>query len=345
MPRATAFSGNNREVLLLCIEMGLLYYISYVAVVAAFAFVTLSLASGLLYVSELIEEHSRLAKIVGQRGLYCVILLHVLLYFFDSLPLAQTAFSTFCHIVYLQNFSVSWPVISLSSISFLASCVLVLVDHFTWFFYFARITQDSRHLRSYRGPTSEPPGFTEIASFFAICVWLVPLFLFLSLSANDNTLPMSTVDPGTPAASGSGFPQAAQARVSLIRSIFSLFSFDMVPRVRSKAHYKTNSEGLIAPRSPAIHQSPIPAPPSPMLGNSPRMGPPQSPMLNRYNTVTPPRSPGPRAVRLEELDGFSLGTPPSRRPTKLVRRQTSDVAGADRASLVQPIGPDDVKEQ
>lgn len=27
-------------------------------------------ASGLLYVSELIEEHSRLAKIIGQRGTY-----------------------------------------------------------------------------------------------------------------------------------------------------------------------------------------------------------------------------------------------------------------------------------
>ena len=43
---------------------------SYLSLVAAFAFVTLSLASGLLYVSELIEEHSRLAKIWGKRGIY-----------------------------------------------------------------------------------------------------------------------------------------------------------------------------------------------------------------------------------------------------------------------------------
>jgi hypothetical protein len=41
-----------------------------VAIVAAFAFVTLSLASGLLYISELIEEHSRPAKVIGQRGIY-----------------------------------------------------------------------------------------------------------------------------------------------------------------------------------------------------------------------------------------------------------------------------------
>lgn len=29
----------------------------------------------------------------------------------------------------------------------------------------------------------------DVAAFFAICVWFVPLFLFLSLSANDNALP------------------------------------------------------------------------------------------------------------------------------------------------------------
>ena len=33
-----------------------------------------SIASGLLYVSELIEEHSRLAKVVGQRGIYVRVL-------------------------------------------------------------------------------------------------------------------------------------------------------------------------------------------------------------------------------------------------------------------------------
>jgi len=29
----------------------------------------------------------------------------------------------------------------------------------------------------------------DIAAFFGVCVWFVPLFLFLSLSANDNALP------------------------------------------------------------------------------------------------------------------------------------------------------------
>lgn len=118
-----------------------------------------------------------------------VVLLHAVFYFTDSLPFLQTLFSVFCHIIYLQNFSHTWPLISLTSISFLASCVLVIMDHFLWFFYFARATAEARHLRTYRGVNTHVPSFTEIASFFGICVWFTPLYLFLSLSANDNALP------------------------------------------------------------------------------------------------------------------------------------------------------------
>lgn len=50
----------------------------------------------------------------------------------------------------------------------------------------------NRGLRAGSGaPGPAPPGFAEVATFFGICVWLVPLFLFLSLSANDNALPTS----------------------------------------------------------------------------------------------------------------------------------------------------------
>jgi hypothetical protein len=120
-----------------------------------------------------------------------VIAVHVLLYFFDSLPLAHLVFSIICHVVYLQNFTPAWPLISLSSLTFILSCVLVVADHFMWFFYFSRLTSQSRNARGrmYRGPNSSVPGFSDIATFFALCVWLAPLFLFLSLSAGENTLP------------------------------------------------------------------------------------------------------------------------------------------------------------
>lgn len=167
-------------------------------------------ASGLLWLSELIEEHSRLSKAVGQRGIYVsaispahtcphhcalqvILILHVLLYYADSLPLHLIAFSVACHVVYLQNFTATWPLVSLTSLNFIASCILVVIDHFLWFFHFARITQEARHRSRavYRGQphVKEVPGFAEIATFFAVCVWLAPLFLFLSLSANDSALP------------------------------------------------------------------------------------------------------------------------------------------------------------
>lgn len=33
------------------------------------------------------------------------------------------------------------------------------------------------------------PSFTEIASYFGLCIWLVPFCLFVSLSAGENVLP------------------------------------------------------------------------------------------------------------------------------------------------------------
>ncbi len=140
------------------------------------------------------------AKLHEQRITYSlrrqvIILVHFLLYIYDSLPLKHILFSVFCHIVYLQNFTPSWPFISLTSLSFIASCVLVVLDHFLWFFYFAQLTQEVRHRahRSYRGPPlpHAVPNFGDIATFFGVCVWLAPLFLFLSLSANDNALPVN----------------------------------------------------------------------------------------------------------------------------------------------------------
>ncbi|KAF9478162.1 DUF396-domain-containing protein [Pholiota conissans] len=293
--------------------MGLLYYVSYGAIVAAFCFVTLSLASGLLYVSEMIEEHSRLAKLVGQRSIYVIMALHVVFYFTDSLPLMQTLFSLTCHVVYLQNFSSTWPLISLTSLSFLASCALVIADHFIWFFYFARITGESRRIRTYRGaPAPQVLGFTEIASFFAICVWFTPLFLFLSLSANDNALPVAATEPMSPTVT---MTQTGPSRVSLIRSTLGFLSFDnALPRFRSSKR-KDSTEGLIAPRTPNPPRSPMPATHNPLPG---------SPALRASMYPPPPRSPGPRAQEIEVATGntasnFKLDTPPRRSTTQQTR--------------------------
>ncbi|KAI0796870.1 transmembrane adaptor Erv26-domain-containing protein [Abortiporus biennis] len=209
--------------------MSLLHYMSYAGAAAAFVFITLSL--------ELIEEHSRSAKVVGERGIYAIILIHIALYFYDSLPLRHVLFSIVCHIVYLQNFTASWPIISLSSLGFIASCIMVVIDHFIWFFHFAHLTQEARH-KSRMAFNGRPrtqvdaPGFAEIATFFGICVWLAPLFLFLSLSANDNTLPVKSSGresvPNSPVVVSS--PIMTRPKGSLFKSLFDTF-----PRIRSKA--------------------------------------------------------------------------------------------------------------
>jgi len=129
-----------------------------------------------------------------------IIVLHILLWLIDALPFPRIAFSITCHLVYLTNFTPQWPLISLSSYSFMGSCVLVLMDHFIWFTYFSqrthRVRQSVRNFgsadwRPLAASEAQMLTFMDIATFFGVCVWLIPLFLFLSLSANDNALPVS----------------------------------------------------------------------------------------------------------------------------------------------------------
>nr|KIR48513.1 endoplasmic reticulum protein [Cryptococcus bacillisporus CA1280] len=253
--------------------MGLLHLLAFAGGIAAFLFVTLSLASGLLWLAELIEEHSKYAKTIGMRAIYVIIGLHIVLYFTDNLPITHVAFSIVCHLVYLSNFSPSWPFISLTSPRFILSCILVVGDHFVWFFHFAAVAQEAKHYRvpkyRYGGQqvkaAGNNPSFGDVAAFFAICVWFVPLYLFLSLSANDNALP-SFDSSAPPSPSGSHVnlsspnlqPVADRKHsTSLIKSaLVPLLS--LLPSIRSRSK-RRNSEGLIAPRSPS-KSSPLPSP-------------------------------------------------------------------------------------
>ncbi|KAI8370661.1 transmembrane adaptor Erv26-domain-containing protein [Radiomyces spectabilis] len=103
-----------------------------------------------------------------------VLAVHLFLCVFDRLPFFRLLFSVLCHGVYSLNLK-TFPFIQLTSLPFLASCVLVFADHFLWFNYF---------MQNHR-------PFMDIASFFGVCVWLIPFTYFISLSANDNALPLS----------------------------------------------------------------------------------------------------------------------------------------------------------
>ena len=144
-----------------------------------------------------------------------VIVFHILFLVLDKFPLWKIAFSIGCHLIYLvsslgslrspclaasqradadpndlpsqRNFSSSWPMINLTSPSFIGSCVLVLADHFIWFRHFSVIAARARTpIRAtgaspYARPTHasysngniyhQGVAFMDVASFFgAGCV-------------------------------------------------------------------------------------------------------------------------------------------------------------------------------
>lgn len=147
----------------------------------------------------------------------------------EALPLRLLAFSAICHLIYLQNFSATWPLISLTSPGFIASCLAVVADHFLWFTHFAHQAQAARQRA--RSHYQSAPGngaaysFWETTSFFVTCVWLIPLFLFLSLSANDHALPISLPSDSD----GSSSRNARGARTSLIKKTFNFLPETLIP--------------------------------------------------------------------------------------------------------------------
>lgn len=122
--------------------------------------------------AEFVEEYTVLTRKIIKNVTGVVVAIHILLWMFDDFPFWRIIFSVMCHGVYTLNLK-TFPFISLTSIQFIASCVLVLIDHFLWFQFF----------------TSHYYVFIDIAAFFGICIWLIPFAYFISLSANDNALP------------------------------------------------------------------------------------------------------------------------------------------------------------
>ncbi|KAH8665183.1 transmembrane adaptor Erv26 [Tricladium varicosporioides] len=174
--------------------MWILPLVGYLGLGLGFAFLTLAIASGLYYLSELVEEHTVIAKKLLTRMIYFVIGIQTLLWLIDGFPFKLSLLSIISHVVYLGNMR-RFPVVKLSDPLFLTSCVLVLLNHYVWFTHFSN---PALAAPASRYDMSNMPTFTEIASYFGLCVWLVPFSLFVSLSASDNVLPtMGSEEPGS----------------------------------------------------------------------------------------------------------------------------------------------------
>ncbi|KAE8144492.1 transmembrane adaptor Erv26 [Aspergillus avenaceus] len=194
--------------------MWILPLIGYMGVIVGFSFLTLAIASGLYYLSELVEEHTVLARRILNRLIYTIILIQVLLLVFDRFPFLLSLLSIGSHVIYASNLR-RFPIVKLSDPFFILSCVLVGLNHWLWFRHFSRPLPASRAASNWRQPykldVEDMPTFTEVASYFGLCVWLVPFALFVSLSAGDNVLPSI----GSEYATGDHVPPVGLARSTL----------------------------------------------------------------------------------------------------------------------------------
>ncbi|RJE26595.1 hypothetical protein PHISCL_01107 [Aspergillus sclerotialis] len=193
--------------------MWILPLVGYLGVVGGFAFLTLAIASGLYYLSELVEEHTVLARRTLSRLIYSVIVIQILLLLFDRFPFSLSLLSVLSHLVYASNLR-RFPIVKLSDPLFILSCVLVGLNHWLWFRHFSKPLPPPPAANAWRQPyhsVDGVPSFTEVASYFGLCVWLVPFALFVSLSAGENVLPSM----GSEYATGEHISTAGIARSAL----------------------------------------------------------------------------------------------------------------------------------
>ncbi|XP_044262605.1 protein TEX261 [Tribolium madens] len=152
--------------------MWFLTYIGYLAIIVQLVFITIAIAAGLYYLAELVEEYSTIAKKCIWWTNTIVTALYVCLWLFESFPtymivcgvLAQVA-----HFCILRHF----PSVSLTSLEFISAVILLVLNHYFAFTYFATVHY----------------VFSEVMAYFVLWLWLVPFALFVSLSANDSVLP------------------------------------------------------------------------------------------------------------------------------------------------------------
>jgi hypothetical protein len=86
----------------------------------AFPRLTQRKASGLYYLSELVEEHTVAAKKALTRLIYGIVALHALLWLLDGFPLRLALLSIASHAVYAQNLR-RFPIVKLTDPVFLLS--------------------------------------------------------------------------------------------------------------------------------------------------------------------------------------------------------------------------------
>ncbi|OCT96571.1 testis expressed 261 S homeolog isoform X1 [Xenopus laevis] len=166
--------------------------------------------AGLYYLAELIEEYTVATSRIIKYMIWFSTGVLICLYLFEKFPIIMIAVGLFTNVVYfglLQTF----PFIMLTSPNFILSCVLVVLNHYLAFQYFA----------------DEYYPFSEVLTYFTFCLWLIPFSFFVSLSAGENVLP-STIQQGDDVVSNY-FTKGKRGKRSGILVIFSFIKEAILP--------------------------------------------------------------------------------------------------------------------
>ncbi|GIY07207.1 protein TEX261 [Caerostris extrusa] len=152
--------------------MWFLYLLSWVGLVIQISFIILSVAAGLYYVAELIEEYTVLTCRVIRILILVTMAIYGGVFLFEDLTASMIIcgiISQVMHLLVLRTF----PFFDLTSFPFIGAVVFVIINHYLAFQYFSSVYYP----------------FSQVLSYFTLCLWLVPFSFFVSLSANENVLP------------------------------------------------------------------------------------------------------------------------------------------------------------
>ena len=150
-----------------------MYALSWVSFILIAISLTVSVAAGMYYVAELIEEYTSVAKKIIRWILIVITGLNIgLLILENQISWTLGAIGLLSNVIYFLILA-EFPVITFLSPTFLFGMVLLLVHHYFAFSFF------NYHYYP----------FPEILAYFTLFVWLMPFCFVLSLSANDYVLP------------------------------------------------------------------------------------------------------------------------------------------------------------
>ena len=122
--------------------------------------------------AELVEEYTKVAAQVIRYLIFFALAIYSLFILLEDFPISMIVSGILSHVVYLIILD-SFPYFDLTGFAFISGVILLLINHYLAFSYFASVFHP----------------FSQVLGYFTICLWLVPFSFFISLSANDNVLP------------------------------------------------------------------------------------------------------------------------------------------------------------